>query len=166
MRKPLIPAVVLLASAGLFAFSGCSAPAAEPETEETTSQSTPAEATGEAEAPAGEQTVDESCAIANSALLEVQTEVSDAFSGMTEGDFQGAADALALVQGQLEEASGQVTNPEVKAAIDGVLEDFTVVSEQIAVAASGGAEAVDQEALSTAATNLQEGAQEMQTLCS
>lgn len=169
MRKPLIPALVLLASAGLVALTGCSGASDDTaDTEPTTSNSAPAteETAAEEEASSGEQSVEEACQIANSAVTEVQADVSEAFSGMSGGDFSGAAEALTLIQGQLEEASSQVTNTEVKTAVDDVLADFTVVAEQVNLAATQGAESVDQNALSTAATELQTGSQNLQTLCS
>lgn len=174
MRTPLIPALVLLVSASLVALTGCTiaaGPDAEPSTSTSTSPSTSATPRASAdptaaqdEAMAGaEQTVAESCAIANQAVFAAQGEVSGVFSGLAAGDYAGVAAALTSIEGQLGAAAQAITNPEVGTPLSDLVATFAVANEQVAAGAGGAT--VDLQALQATAAQIQAGAQRMEALC-
>lgn len=168
MRKPFLPTLVVLAAASLAALTGCSAPAAEPAAdpqESTTSQAPSSDASPSQEAAGGEQTVAESCAIAQQALQSVQSEMSGALQGVGSGDIAGVVAALETFEATLGETVDEVTNPEVDAALSDFQSKFASFNGIFAEAQNGGPESLDQTALQTASTELQESAQGMQELC-
>jgi hypothetical protein len=168
MRKPLLPTLVVLASAGLLALTGCSAPAentaAEDAPETSTSQSPATEESPAA--AAGDQSVEESCAVASEAMASVQSEMSGAMQSMGAGDIASVIPALKQFEASLGEAVDQVANPEVGAALSDFQSGFASFNAALAPAETGGIEAVDQNALQTSANDLQTSAQEIQALCS
>ena len=167
MRKPLLPTLVVLASAGLLALTGCSAPA-ENAAEQTPSTSTSqAPTTEESSAESGtEQTVEESCAVASEAMSSVQSEMSSALTNIGSGDIASVIPALEQFEATLGEAVGEVSNPEVGTALDDFRAKFAAFNDILAGAENGGVESIDQTALQTAATDLQTSAQGVQELCS
>src|SRR3546814_20985334 len=68
MRKPLLPALVLIASAGMLALTGCSG-AAEPGPTQTRSSTSQQAASETPTTTAEGQTVEAACAIANETVL-------------------------------------------------------------------------------------------------
>lgn len=169
MRKPLIPTLVLLASAGMLALTGCSptaGPSVGDESTTTTSQAPAPETAPSASAPAtAEQSIAESCALAEGALSKVQSELTGALSDITGGDISGVIAALESFEAQLGETVGQITNPDVSAAMSKFYGEFASVNDLLATAQEGGLESVDQAALREASTKLQTSAQEIQALC-
>lgn len=169
MRKPLIPTLVLLASAGLVALTGCSAPVELNADDEPTNSSSQApsepSASEEEETSAGEQTVAESCAIAQETLSTVQSEMTDALSDMGSGDIASVIAALETFEVRLGEAVDEVTNPEVDAALTDFQGAFSSFTDLLAGAESGGPESLDQAAVQDASTELQTSAQGIQELC-
>ncbi|MFG6445654.1 hypothetical protein ACFXP7_10005 [Microbacterium sp. P06] len=169
MRKPLIPTLVVLASAGLLALTGCSAPAEPAADEPSTSTSqapSPAESSAAPEPAAGDQTVEESCAVAQEAMSSLQTEMTGALESLGSGDIASVIPALESFETQLGEAVSQVSNPEVGAALSAFQTDFASFNDIIAAAKDGGMETIDQTALQAAAGELQTSAQDVQALCS
>src|SRR3546814_17598717 len=73
MRKPLLPALVLIASAGMLALTGCSG-AAEPGPTQTRSSTSQQAASETTTTTAEGQTVEAACAIANEHVLSLQDE--------------------------------------------------------------------------------------------
>src|SRR3546814_2284308 len=79
MRKPLLPALVLIASAGMLALTGCSG-AAEPGPTQTRSSTSQQAASETPTTTAEGQTVEEACAIANETVLSLQDDVTAALT--------------------------------------------------------------------------------------
>jgi hypothetical protein len=170
MRKTPLLALVLLASTSIVALTGCSAPA-EPVADEqpTTSTSqapTDEESTEASEPAAGEQTVAESCAIAQQSMSSIQTEMTDAMSTMSAGDMTGALAALETFEASLGEVVTEVTNPEVDAALSNFQSKLTNFNDLLATVDPSNPASIDQTALTTASTDIQTAAQEIATVCS
>jgi hypothetical protein len=170
MRKSPILTLVLLASTSLVALTGCSAPA-EPAADEqpttSTSQAPTEEESPEASEPAtGEQTVAESCAIAQQTMSTIQSEMTDAMTTMGAGDMSGALEALETFEASLGDAVAEVTNPEVDAALSNFQSKFASFNELLATVDPSDPASIDQTALTTASTDIQTAAQEIATLCS
>jgi hypothetical protein len=159
MPKPMIPALVLLASAALVTLTGCTGSA------ETTADRPTASASEEpTPTPTSEgQTVEEACLIANEAVLSVQSEANAALANPS--DQAAVMSALETIETRLAEAVGQISNSDVGSQLGAFQTQFAAFTDQL-VAAQTAAPTTEQiTALQTAATDLQTSAEEMRQLC-
>lgn len=162
MRTPLLPALVLLASAGLLALTGCSG-SAEPGPTQTRSSASQQSAS-ESPAPAAEgQSVEEACAIANETVLSLQGDVTAALANPT--DQEGVIAALETVEARLGEAVGDITNEEIAPALADLQVQFASFTDELIAAQSGTPTQEQVMAIQTSATELQGAADAMRQRC-
>lgn len=174
MRKLLMSTVVLLASAGLVALTGCAGPD-EPAVEEpstsTSQPSTPTPVrssapvapapskTTEAPAAEGEQSRSQACTIAKEAVLSVQSAVGAAMANPA--DKTAVMTALEAVETTLDGALEEISNPEVGTALTDLRQQFVTFGQLIDRA--GGAGQATQ--IQSAMAELRGAMQRVQTLC-
>ncbi|MFT4220364.1 MAG: hypothetical protein QM611_07615 [Microbacterium sp.] len=156
MRKTL-SALVLVTAVGFAALTGCASSAS------TEASTTPTESTSAAtaeETPAETTASDESALEACAQLADLQTESSDLMDVVSSGDMSKATEALASMEEKLRELAGEITNPEVKAAVTQMADAYTSLSEALEKAQSG-----DASGLTDVTTELQDAASALTTAC-
>lgn len=163
MRTPLIPAVVLLASASLIALSGCSAPAESGDQARPTSSASQPSRTPSAAPSDDGHSLEEACQIANEAAMSVQTEASEALANPS--DPAVVATALEAVETRLGEALTEITNPEVEAATAEVQGHFARLSDLFAGIQAGTATQEQVAELQGAVQEMQTSVDEVRQLC-
>lgn len=163
MRKPMIPALVLLASAGLFVLSGCSAPSGSGSDETPQSSTSQASDDGAAAGGGGEQSLEEACAIANDAALSLQDDTQAALADPS--NQEAVAGALDSVSTTLSGALEKISNPEVEAAVGDLQSRFDSFGQMLSDLQSGTPTQEQATALQTAAADLQTSAGNVAELC-
>jgi hypothetical protein len=165
MRASRISALVLLASVGFAALTGC-APAAEPTGQATPEASASPSPTGaESEAPASDgQTREEACEIANQAAVDLQDEANEALANQTDPAAVGAA--LDQVSAGLSTALEDITNSEVSSAVGDLQQRFAAFSELYKSLQSGTPTEEQISSAQTAAVDMQEAVTRVSELCS
>lgn len=162
MRKPLLPALVLLASAGMLALTGCSG-AADPGPTQTRSAASQ-EPTTETPAPTSDgQSVEEACAIANETVLSLQDDVTAALTNPS--DQEAVMAALETVEASLGEAAGEITNEEIAPALADLQARFASFTDQLVAVQTGTPTQEQVTAIQTAAADLQAAAEGMRQRC-
>jgi hypothetical protein len=162
MRKPMIPALVLLAATGLFALSGCSAPG------QSTSEASPhasSEQTSEdgGAAADGDQSLEEACAIANDAALSLQNDTQAALSDPSNQEV--VSGAIDTVSNTLSDALDEISNPDVEAAVGDLQSRFESFGQMLSDLQTGTPTQEQASALQSAAADLQTSASNVAELC-
>lgn len=164
MRTYKISALVLLASLGFAGLTGC-APAAESagqSTPEASASSSPS-ATPSESAAAGEQTLEEACAIANQAAVDLQDEANEALANQSDPAAVGAA--LDEVSAGLSAALEEIDNPEVSGAVGDLQQRFAAFADLYEVLQSGTPSPEQISTAQTAATDMQAAVTRVSELC-
>ncbi|SBS71670.1 hypothetical protein [uncultured Microbacterium sp.] len=66
------------------------------------------------------QSVEEACVVLSDGMADIQTELSEAQSSLSEdGDLAGATEVMAKMEGELDDLAPKITNAEVTAALTG-----------------------------------------------
>ncbi|NHB83918.1 hypothetical protein G7085_02460 [Tessaracoccus sp. HDW20] len=80
----------------------------------------------------GEQSVTEACTIASTTVKAAESEITEAMSGATTGEFSKVVQGFETLGTTLSEAEGKITNAEVKAALGDFrtsIQDFSKLFE-------------------------------------
>ncbi|MFT4136978.1 hypothetical protein [Microbacterium sp.] len=139
MRKPLT-ALLLVSGLGAASLTGCAASAAE------TTPSATAQSTADA------------CEVAQTALPELQDEISATLAEASSGDYSTVVESITALERKLGETADKITDADVKSALD----DFGVAVGEFAGVFDGVADG-DLTVLTGKAAEMQQATEGMQS---
>lgn len=163
MRKPLVPALVVLVSASLVALSGCSAPTGPDGKAPPTSSTVEPSHSAVPSSPEDGQSREEACRIADEAAKSVQAQASEALANPADTAVVSAA--LKAVESRLAEVMSAITHPEVHAAAAEVQDHFARVSRLFGAVQAGDATQEQVAELQGAVQDMRASIDDVRRLC-